>query len=361
MSRIKAAVCHSFNSPLIIEEIDLRAPAPSEVEVSLEACAVCHSDISFMDGGWGGSLPAVYGHEAAGRITAIGNSVQGYTLGDPVLVTLIRSCGACTPCASGTPVACNRAPPMDSPLSTADGTPVEQAMNCGAFAEKVVVDASQLAPLPADIPLDVASLLACGVITGVGAVVNTAQVRPGQNVVVIGAGGVGLNAIQGAKIAGAARIIAIDMLPEKLEAAKEFGATDTVLASAEKPWKHIHQITNGHMADAVFVTVGAIPAYESAPRFLATGGRVIMVGMPHSGAKASYEPVIMAATGQGMIGTKMGDVVLRRDIPWMIDLYQQGRLKLDELISQRWALEDINEAIADTRKGAARRNVIMFK
>lgn len=361
MSRIKAAVCHSFDSPLTIEEINLRAPTASEVEVTLEACAICHSDISFIDGGWGGTLPAVYGHEAAGRITAIGDGVRGYALEDPVLVTLIRACGACTPCASGAPVACNDPTQMTGPLTTLAGEAVHQAMNCGAFAEKVVVDPSQLAPLPEDMPMDVASLLACGVITGVGAVVNTAQVRPGQNVVVIGAGGVGLNAIQGAKIAGAARIIAMDMLPEKLDAAKEFGATDVLLASDDKPWDKISEITGGQMADAVFVTVGAIPAYESAPRLLATGGRVIMVGMPHSGATATYEPVNLAAAGQGMIGSKMGDVVLRRDIPWIIDLYQQGRLKLDELISDRWALEDINMAIEDTRKGAARRNVILFK
>lgn len=361
MSRIKAAVCHNFGAPLSIEDIDLRPPEAGEVEVTLEACAICHSDISYMDGGWGGTLPAVYGHEAAGRITAMGDRVRGYGLGDPVLVTLIRACGTCAPCASGAPVACRDPAQMDGPLTLADGAPLYQALNCGAFAEKVVVDASQLAPIPPDMAMDVASLLACGVITGVGAVVNTAQVRPGQNVVVIGAGGVGLNAIQGARIAGAARIIAIDMLPEKLGAAREFGATDAVLASDERPWKQVCEITGGHMAAAVFVTVGAIPAYEDAPRYLATGGRVIMVGMPHSGAKATYEPVIMAATGQGMIGTKMGDVVLRRDVPWLIDLYQQGRLKLDELISGRWSLLQINEAIDDTRKGTARRNVILFK
>ncbi|PHQ99220.1 MAG: zinc-binding dehydrogenase [Marinosulfonomonas sp.] len=361
MPNIRAAVAHEFGQPLTIETVNLRPPETGEVEVTLEACAICHSDISFMDGGWGGNLPAVYGHEAAGKVTALGAGVKGYDVGDTVIVTLIRACGDCIPCASGKPVACAAPAELDGPITTADGGLVEQAMTCGAFAEKVVVDPSQLAHIPADMPMGAACLLSCGVITGVGAVVNTAGLRPGQTAVVIGAGGVGLNAIQGARIAGAAKIIAVDMLEDKLDAAMEFGATHGILASDPKPWSAVRKLTGGRMADAVFVTVGAISAYETAPRYLATGGKMVMVGMPHSGDKASYEPVIIAATGQAMIGTKMGDVVLKRDIPWMIDLYQQGRLKLDELVSGRYSLEQINEAIADTRTGAARRNVILFK
>ncbi|SMX31591.1 Zn-dependent alcohol dehydrogenase [Actibacterium lipolyticum] len=361
MAKIRAAVCHEFNAPLVIEDVELRAPETGEVEVTLEACAICHSDISYIDGGWGGALPAVYGHEAAGRISAIGDGVTGYAVGDAVLVTLIRSCGTCTPCATGTAVHCDT--PYDrqnGPLSAADGGAMEHGLACGAFAEKAVVHRSQIAKLPDDMSMEAACLMACGVITGVGAVVNTAQIRPGQNVVVIGAGGVGLNAIQGARIAGAGRIIAVDMVPEKLEIAKEFGATDGILATDPKPWSAARKIT-GRGADAVFVTVGAIQAYDTATRYLAPGGRMVMVGMPHSGATTSYEPVIIAAMGQEMVGSLMGDTVLSRDIPWMVDLYQQGRLKLDELISGRWSLDQINEAIADTKSGAARRNVILFK
>ncbi len=361
MTIIKAAVCHEFGAPLVIEDIKLSAPARGEVEVTLAAVAVCHSDISYMDGGWGGSLPAVYGHEAAGHISALGDGVTGYLLGDTVLVTLIRACGACPSCSIGVPTQCGTPYDRDTgPVSMPDGTTLQHGLACGAFAERAVVDQSQIAAIPADLPMDAASLLSCGVVTGVGAVVNTARVRPGQNVVVIGAGGVGLNAIQGAVIAGAARIIAIDLLAEKLEVAREFGATDVMLATDPKPWRALREITSGRMADAVFVTVGAIPAFESAPRLLAPSGNVYIVGLPHSGAMASYEPVVLGALGQGMKGSKMGDVVLVRDIPWMIDLYQQGRLKLDELISARWPLEQINEAIASTRSGAARRNVIVF-
>lgn len=359
MRTIKAAVCRSFGAPLVIEALTLRPPRAQEVEVTLEATAICHSDISYAEGAWGGPLPAVYGHEAAGRITALGEGVTDLAQGQAVIVTLIRSCGGCIPCASGTPVFCEAGGAAPG-LSTGGGEEVWQAMNCGAFAECVVVHTSQIAPIPDDMPMEAACLLSCGVITGVGAVVNTAGVRPGQNVVVIGAGGVGLNAIQGARIAGAARIIAVDMTEEKLEAAREFGATDGVLAGNDAPWRDVRALTGGRGADAVFVTVGAIPAYDSAPRFLATGGRVVMVGMPHSGAMSQYEPVVLAALGQGMIGSKMGDVVLRRDIPWMVDLWRQGRLKLDALVSGRYPLEEINTAITDTKAGRARRNVVVF-
>ncbi len=358
MPQIKAAVCHAFGEDLKIETVDLAGPGPDEVEVTLKACAICHSDISFMDGAWGGALPAVFGHEAAGVVSAVGNGAR-LTVGDPVVVTLIRACGHCSPCATGRPVACETGF-AGSPLRGTDGTPINQAMYTGGFAERVVVDQSQVVKLPDVIGMEAAALLACGVITGVGAVVNAAGLRAGQDVVVIGAGGVGLNAIQGARIAGARRIVAVDMSEEKLTIAKEFGATDGVLATEAKPWKAA-MTAIGRGADAVIVTVGAIPAYDQAPRYLAAGGRVIMVGMPHSGAQSSYEPVIFAATGQGMVGSKMGDVVIARDIPWMVDLYQQGRLKLDELISGRWSLDDVNEAIADTRTGSARRNVIVFE
>jgi Zn-dependent alcohol dehydrogenase len=360
MPKVRAAVCHEFGKPLVIEEVELRAPGPGEVEVRLSACAICFSDISYLDGGWGGTLPAVYGHEASGHVSAVGPGVVGLSPGDPVIATLIRACGSCPQCATGHPTVCETPYDRDhGPLSMPDGSVLHHGLKIGAFAERAVVHTSQVVKIPAGMPMDAASLLSCGVITGVGAVVNTGKVRPGEVVVVIGAGGVGLNAIQGARIAGASRIIAVDMTEAKLAAAREFGATDGLLATEPKPWARVHEIA-GRMADAVFVTVGAIPAFDAAPRYLGAGGRMVMVGMPHSGAMASYEPVIIAYMAQGMLGSVMGDTVLARDIRWMVDLYRQGRLKLDELISGRWRLDQINEAIADTRSGAARRNVIMF-
>lgn len=360
MSRIKAAVCHEFGAPFVVEDIEIRPPEAGEVEVTLAACAICHSDITFAEGHWGGSLPAVYGHEAAGTVTAIGPNAQGVNVGDKVVVTLIRSCGTCPSCATARPTNCETGYDGDlGPIKTADGGKLHQAMACGGFAEKVVVDASQVVTLPDGISMEAASLLACGVITGIGAVVNAAKVRPGQDVVVIGAGGVGLNAIQGAAIAGARRIVAVDMEPSKLAVAKEFGATDAILASSDAPW-HEAKAAMGRGADAVLVTVGVAGVYDQAPKYLAKGGNIVMVGMPPSGAFSQYEAANFAAAGQGMIGSKMGDVVIKRDIPWMVDLYTQGRLKLDELISGTWSLDQINEAIADTKTGAAKRNVIVF-
>ena len=361
MQTIRAAVCHEFGVPLRIEDVHLAAPGAGAVEVTLDAVAICHSDIAFAEGAWGGSLPAVYGHEAAGRVTATGAAVAGLAPGDPVVVTLIRACGHCCNCAEGRPTVCETHVDGDhGPLATRDGGRLHQAMACGAFAEKVVVDQSQVVKIPDAMDMAAASLLACGVITGVGAVVNAARLRAGQDVVVIGAGGVGLNAIQGARIAGARRIVAVDLSEEKLADARTFGATDGVRATQDRPWRAA-KAAMGRGADAVIVTVGSAAAYSQAPRYLARGGRVVMVGMPASGAESTYEAANLAAAGQGMIGSKMGDAVIRRDIPWMIDLYAQGRLKLDELISRRWRFEQINDAIADTRAGNARRNVIVFE
>ena len=361
MSIIRAAVCHEFGKPLVVEEVLLREPKSGEVEVTLKACAICHSDISHMAGDWGGHLPAVYGHEAAGIITGIGTDVSYYKIGDTVLVTLIRSCGECISCSTGKPTCCEtRYDVVSGPLQTLGGGAMQQGLATGAFAEKVVVDQSQIQTIPEDISMASASLLACGVITGMGAVTNTAQVSTGSTVVVIGAGGVGLNAIQGAAIAGASKIIAIDVSKEKLDAAKEFGATDGILTSEEKPYRIVKKMTGGRGVDYVFVTVGSIPAYESASRFLSVGGSVVMVGMPPSGAKVAIEPVILATTSQSLLGSYMGSSVLKKDIPVLIDLYKQGRLKLDELVTRKYSLNEINEAVNDVKLGNTRRNVIVF-
>lgn len=360
MVKIKAAVCHKFGAPLQIETINLREPLTGEVEVTLGAVAVCHSDISFAAGDWGGELPAVYGHEAAGFVSKTGNAVKGFEIGDRVVVTLIKSCGNCNNCLEGNPTICEANNLAVPPILSAKNKTIQQVMNCGAFAEKVVVDQSQIVKLNSDLSFAAASLLACGVITGVGAVVNAAKLRPGQDVVVIGAGGVGLNAIQGARIAGARRIVAVDTNKDKLITAKEFGATDGVLATEKSPWRMSKSLI-GRGADVVLVTVGSSSVYDVAPRYLGYGGKVVMVGMPKSGDRSTYEPVMMAAVSQGMIGSKMGDVVIKRDIPWIVDLYNQGRIKLDQLISKTWRLEQINEAIDDTKLGAAKRNVIVFE
>tara|TARA_B100000676_G_C17974371_1_gene785218 strand:- start:173 stop:1258 length:1086 start_codon:yes stop_codon:yes gene_type:complete len=360
MPKIKAAVAHEFNKPLIVEDIMLRLPFNNEVEVTLGAVAICHSDISYMEGAWGGFLPAVYGHEASGRISNMGDNVEGFTIGDRVVVTLIRSCGICINCKQGKPTICmTDSEGTDGPLKTLNGGKLMQAMACGAFAEKVVVDKSQIVKVSKKISYESAALMACGVITGIGAVVNAARIKPGQDVIVIGAGGVGLNAIQGARLAGARRIIAVDLYEEKLKIATEFGATDGILTKKGSPWKLAKEKLGGG-ADAVFVSVGAVSAYDTAPLYLAQGGQVVMLGMTRTSELSTFKPVNLAAASQKLVGSKMGNTVIERDIPWIADLYLQNRLKLDELISKKWTLNQINEAIFDTKSGSAKRNLIVF-
>ena len=355
---IRAALCRAHGDPFAVEEVRLAPPRAGEVQVEVDAVAICHSDISFAAGAFGGHLPAVYGHEAVGRVSAIGEGVTDRAEGDVVLVTLMHSCGRCVPCRSGRPVLCENVPGALDHLSLTDGTPVERGLQCGAFAEAVTVHASQTVKVPSGLPRAAAATLSCGVITGVGAAVNTAGIRAGEDVVVIGAGGVGLNAIQGARLAGARRIVAVDLSQSKLEDARAFGATHAVEAD-DRPWRAVRDAL-GRGADAVLVCVGVAEVYDDALRYAAPGGRVVAVGMPAASKRAGYGPMPISWQAQGIRGSKMGDVVLERDIPWMVDLWQQGRLKLDELVTRTWTLDQINEAVADTKAGAARRNVIVF-
>lgn len=357
---MRAAICRDHGQPLTIETVTLAPPGPGQIGVRLAACAICHSDLAYAEGAWGGVLPAVYGHEAAGHVSEIGPGVTGFAPGDPVLVTLIASCGACPACSGGAPTSCAHAwDARPSPLRDASGATVAQAMSTGGFAEAVVVDAGQCVPLPPDLPLDEAALLACGVITGVGAVFNTARVRKGATVAVIGAGGIGLNVIQGAALAGAARIVAIDLAPEKLADARDFGATDGLLAGPDAPAR-LREMLGGGGTDYVFVAIGAPRAMEQGLDMLAAGGALVLVGLTALGQSVAFDPCTLVAMNQRILGARMGETVLARDIPWLIDRWREGRLKLGELITARYPLEEINAAMAATRSGRSRRNVIVF-
>ena len=360
--KIKAAVCRAFGAPLAIETVELAKPGPGEVMIRTAACAICHSDIFFVDGAWGGDLPAVYGHEAAGVIEAVGPGVTRLKVGDPVVATLIRNCGFCPACAEGAPVFCEEVFPLDrrSPLSDSDGRPIVHGLRTGAFAERMVVDQSQAVAIPKDMPLDSASLIACGVLTGLGAVVNTAGVKAGSSVVVIGCGGVGLNSIQGARISGASPVIAVDVEPSKLAAAREFGASETVNARSEDVVERVAALTGGRKADWVFVTVGVKGAAEHGVSLMKRNGATVLVGMPPSGVTATIDPGWLAADGQRILGSKMGSARPAIDVPRIVQFYREGRLKLEPLISGRYRLESINEALASSRSGAAVRNVIVF-
>ena len=357
---MKAAVCREFGKPLKIEEIEIDPPKSGEVQVRIKACAICHSDILYAEGAWGGVLPAVYGHEAAGVVEAVGPNVTRAKVGDPVVVSLLRSCGDCFFCAQGEHSQCETEFPLDREprLHGSDGDLI-QGLRTGAFAEVAVVEESQVVPVPEEVPLDSASLLACGVITGLGAVTNTMKLAPGSNAVVIGVGGVGLNSVQGAALSGAKRIIAVDLAEEKLAAASAFGATDGLKAGNDLP-EQVRELTDGRGADAVFVTVGSTRAIEQGMELLRKGGSLVAVGMTPIGAKAQIEAVDLAGNSVRIIGSKMGDTRLSVDIPRLVELYRQGRLKLDELITARYPLERINEAIADVAKPDTLRNVIVF-
>jgi S-(hydroxymethyl)glutathione dehydrogenase / alcohol dehydrogenase len=359
---MKAAVCREFGAPLTIEQVRLDPPQAGEMTVRIAACAICHSDITYAQGGWGGPLPAVYGHEAAGVVEAVGAGAAGLRVGDHVVVTLIRSCGTCHYCAQGKPVLCEASFRLDAdgPIHGPGGEPIHQSMRTGAFADMVTVHASQVVAIPTDVPLDSASLLACGVITGLGAVFNTAQVPAGAEVVVVGTGGVGLNSVQGALLCGARSIIAVDLSDSKLAAARRFGATHTLNASRDDTAAAVRSITAGRGADFVFVSVGAKAAIEQGFGLLARGGAVVLVGLPPNGVDIAFDPVALAAGGLRVLGSKMGSARIGIDVPLLVDLYRQGRLKLDELVTGRYPLEEINAAIASVTKGEALRNVIMF-
>ena len=359
---MKAAVCREFGKPWTIEDIQLAPPGPREIRVKIKACAICHSDISYADGIWGGELPAVFGHEASGTILETGNEVTEFSIGDPVIVTLLRHCGSCFFCSSGEAPLCDSHFPLydQSPISTLGGETLLQGLRTGAFAEEVVVDVSQAASIPENMPFDSASLLSCGVITGAGAVINTAAMHPGSNAVVIGCGGVGLNCLQGAKIVGADPLIAVDLHPDKLQTAMEFGATHAFSSTEEHLSEKIRTLTQGRGADYVFVSVGNIQAMLQGFELLRRAGTLVVAGMTGVGEKLPLEAIDIGDNAVRIMGSKMGSTDLKRDMPQWIRHYQDGKLKLDELITDRYPLDRINEAVEAVRKGNVMRNVIVF-
>ena len=359
---MKAAVCYEPGKPLLIEDIVIDPPQPGEVKVRLAATAICHSDIHVIRGDWNGKFPVVVGHEAAGVVEEVGENVTLAAPGDNVVVSLLRSCGRCFYCVKGLSNHCDGtfALQTESRLRNKRGEIVYQGIRTAAFAEYAIVDQSQVVQVPQRIPLDLAALLACGVITGVGAVVNTAQVKPGSNVVVIGLGGVGLNAVQGALLAGAGQIAAIDIVDMKSAAARIFGATRTLNSNRDDARQVVLDLTGGRGADYVFVTVGNTTAVSQGITMLRRAGTLVIVGMPPAGATAPLRVGDITEYGLRILGSFVGSSSLRTDVPWLIDLYEQGRLKLDELITARYSLDQVNEAIEATERGEAIRNVIVW-
>jgi Zn-dependent alcohol dehydrogenase len=360
---MKAAVCYELGKPLVIEDIEMAPTGEREVKVRLAATAICHSDIHDIKGELPGPVPFVGGHESAGYIDGVGRDVTSVKVGDPVVVSLLVTCGSCYYCRTGLPHLCQSkfGPPAKVRLTNKEGTPLAQKGNIGGFARYTLVDESQVVKLPEDMPLDRAALLACGVITGFGAVVNRMKVRPFESVVVIGTGGVGINAIQGAAYSGAYPIIAVDILDSKMKATLDFGATHTVSATRDDAVEEVKNLTSGRGADYVFVTVGSIPAIDQGLSMSRPRGTTVLVGLPDFKENYCFSPLQIIPSEKTLTGGFMGATDLQLDIPKLVTMYQTGRLKLDELITGRYPLERINEAIESTEKGEGLRNVIMFE
>ena len=360
MTLIKAAVCYESKSDLTIEEIRLSDPKQDEIRVTVEACAICHSDITYIDGGWSIEYPVVLGHEVSGKVVEIGPETETELgIGDQVVVSLIRTCGQCLACERGHDIACTGRVRLNetSPLETKTGAVITHGLNTGGFAEEVVVHISQCVPVPEDLPANFAALLGCGVMTGMGAVFNTAQVKSGDITVIIGCGGVGLAAIQGAKISGAKHVIAVDPLANKRELAIKFGATQA-LEPSENLTEVIQATTEGHLADFAFVSTAAASAISMAMSLLSPMGALVLVGMPEDGVKTEFDPGLLAARNQRILGSKMGTSRPHADIPKMVDLWRDGKLDLENMVSSTHPLENINDALNEMRNGSVIRAVV---
>ncbi|HJU28303.1 MAG TPA: Zn-dependent alcohol dehydrogenase [Candidatus Binataceae bacterium] len=361
---MKAAVFHGPKQPLTIEQVDIDKPQDREVLVRTVASGVCHSDLHFVDGYYPYPVPAVLGHEAAGIVEEVGRSVTYLKPGDHVIACLSVFCGYCEDCMSGHPNRCsNRAAtqrPKDAPQRLSqNGKPLKQFADLSTYAEKMLLHENALVKIGNDVPLDRAALIGCGVTTGMGAVLNTARIEPGSTVAVFGCGGVGLAAVQGARIAGARQIIAVDMFESKLALARRLGATHTVDSSAGDAVKAIRDMTGGGV-DYAFEAVGLKKLAEQCFEAIKAGGTATIIGMIPVGQKVEIDgPKLL--TERKLQGTNMGSNRFRIDMPRYVDYYLQGRLNLDDMITARGRLEDVNEAFRAMKAGEVARTVLMFE
>lgn len=365
---MKAAVLRKVHEPLSIEDIEVADPAPREVLIRNVATGVCHSDLHFITGDYPHPLPVVLGHESAGVVEAVGPGVTYVKPGDHVVTVLSSFCGHCEYCLSGNMVLCrslNRTQgarnPGEPPRFSKNGEILNQIFNVGSFAEKILVHENTIAKIRPDMPLDHAALLGCAVITGVGSVFHTARVEPGSTVAVIGCGGVGLSCVNGAALAGAARIIAVDREAEKLEFARQFGATDCVQTTAGDVVKSVREISGGGVHYS-FEAIGLKQTCEQAFKMLRPGGAATVIGLVPVGVNIEIHGVELLQQKR-LQGSNMGSNRFRIDMPRFVEFYMQGRLKLDGLITERIPLKDVNRALDNLKagKGSVARQVIMFQ
>ncbi len=360
---MRAAVLESAPGHLSIVDVSLDKPAAGEVLVKTAAAGLCHSDLHFMENLYPHPLPAVLGHEAAGVVEAVGEGVTYVQPGDHVITCLSAYCGGCDYCLTGRLALCNNRKAIERPEGggsrlSMNGEHVHQFMRLSSFGEQMLVHEHAVVKISKDMPLDRAALIGCGVTTGVGAVFRTAAVQPGSTVAVIGCGGIGLNCIQGARIAGAGRIIAIDLNPMKLDLAKMFGATDVINATDVDAVAAVKELTKGGV-EYSFEAIGSKTAAEQSFQMLRAGGVATVIGMIPYGVKIELHGADLLSEKK-IQGSNMGSNRFRVDMPRYVDLYMQGRLKLDELVSARIKLDDINQGFATMKTGSVARSVIVF-
>jgi S-(hydroxymethyl)glutathione dehydrogenase/alcohol dehydrogenase len=360
---MKAAVLREVGSPLQIEEVQIAKPGPREVLIRTVAAGVCHSDLHFIEGSYKHPLPAVLGHEAAGVVEQVGSEVTLVKPGDHVITCLNPYCGHCEYCLTDHMNLCvspdTKRREGDAPRLSQNGAPLPQYLNLSAFAEYMLVHEHACVAIRKDMPLDRAALIGCGVLTGVGAVIKTSQVRPGETVAVIGLGGVGLAAVNGAAIAGAGRIIAIDVGTAKADLAKVFGATDFLDAMEPDLVKRVKAMTAGGVHHS-FEAVGLTRTAEQAFAILRRGGTANIIGMIPIGQSITL-PGAAFLEEKRIQGSFMGSNRFPVDMPRLVDMYMNGKLHLDQMISRRIRLDQVNEAFAEMKTGAVARSVIMFE
>jgi S-(hydroxymethyl)glutathione dehydrogenase / alcohol dehydrogenase len=364
----KAAIATQVGSPLEIVDLDLADPKAGEIRIELGASGVCHSDLSVTNGTLPLSLPAVLGHEGAGTVVQVGDGVDHLKVGDRIVVSWVPQCGECYTCRHdqgeicvvGSMAAMSGGMLDMTPRFSRDGSPVFQMAAAGTFSEETIIPAIGAVKLESDIPIDAAALIGCGVLTGFGAAVNTASIRPGDTVAVVGCGGVGLNVIQGAKHAGAERIIAVDMVEGKLKRAEKFGANALVNASAD-PVAQVMELSGGRGADVAFEVIGLGATIEQTFQMTRRGGQAIIVGVPAFDVTMTITPAMDLLFQEKQIrGSWYGSSNVHRDVPALARLYGEGKLLLDELISQEIRLDQVNEALENMGSGEIARSVIKY-
>ncbi len=368
LDKMGAAPPYAISKPLAIRSVELAAPGPNEVTIKVAAAGLCHSDLSVINGDRPRPMPMALGHEASGVVHEVGSGVGDLRRGDHVVVVFVPSCGHCAPCAEGRPALCepgaaaNGAGTLLSGARrlTLGGAPLNHHMGCSVFAEYATVSRRSLVKIDADIPLDEAALFGCAVLTGVGAVVNTAQVRAGASVAVIGLGGVGLAAVLGAVAAGARQIVAVDLSDAKLEQAKRLGATHAVNAGSSDAKEQVRALSQGGVEYA-FEFAGAIRALELAYAITRRGGTTVTAGLPPAAASFGINAVSLVAEERTLKGSYIGTCVPSRDIPRFMALYRQGRLPVDKLLSGRLQLDQVNQGFDLLHEGKAVRQVVVFR